>query len=146
MSMNMNPGPSFNYLNSFLEQESLTLMFVALGLVIIGIGYARIKTKESSLLHRWIMSGAVVLNIVSIFSVMVPSLFLYYINLDNDVSSSFSILQIAHGVIGLPAAILSLMYVFNDLPQPTKKWMRATAVLWILSAALGAVVYYTMPS
>ena len=60
--MSMNIGPSWNYLNPFLVQESITLMFVALGLAIIGIGYARIKTKEFFQLHRWIMSGATVSN------------------------------------------------------------------------------------
>ncbi len=133
---------SFNYLNAYLQQESLTLMLVALGLAIIGIGYARLKTKESFLLHRWIMSGAVFLNLVSIFIVMFPSLFIYYINPSDNVSSPFSTLQISHMAIGFPAVILSVMYVFNDLPQPTKKWMQITAALWILSIVLGAVVYY----
>jgi len=135
-----------NYLNAFLQQESLTLMFVALGLAIIGVGYARIKTKESFLLHRWIMSGAVFLNLISIGVVMLPSLFIYYINPSDAVTSPFSTLQITHVVIGFPAVVLSLMYVFNDLPQPTKKWMQITAALWILSIALGAIVYYTMPN
>ncbi len=144
----MNPtSPSgFNYMNSFLVQESIALMFVALGLAILGIGYGRLKTKEGLQLHRWVMSGAVILNLVSISLVMVPSLFIYYTTLSNDVSSGFSILQIIHSVEGIPAVILSVMYLFNDLPQPTKKWMRITAALWITSIALGAVVYYTMPN
>ncbi len=144
--MSMNPTSGFNYLNSFLVQESIALMFVALGLAILGIGYGRLKTKEALQLHRWVMSGAIILNLISIFLVMIPSLFLYYINLSNSVSSGFSILQIVHSVEGIPAVILSVMYLFNDLPQPTKKWMRITAVLWITSIVLGAVVYYTMPS
>jgi len=137
---------SFTYLNAYLQQESLTIMLVALGLAIIGIGYARIKTKEALQLHRWIMSGSVFLNLIAVFVVMFPSLFLYYINPNYSVSSSFSILQIIHVAVGFPAAVLSVMYVFNDLPQPTRKWMRATALLWVISIALGAVVYYTMPN
>ena len=144
--MSMNMGSTFNYMNSFLVQESISLMFVALGLAILGIGYARIKTKESLQLHRWVMSGAVVLTIVAIFFVMFPSLFIYYTTMSNSVLSGFSILQIAHSAEGVPAVILSVMYLFNDLPQPTKKWMKITAVLWIVSIVLGAVVYYTMPS
>ncbi len=144
--MSMTPASGFNYMNSFLVQESISLMFVALGLAILGIGYGRLKTKEALQLHRWVMSGAVILNLISIFLVMVPSLFLYYIDLSNSVSSGFSILQIVHSVEGIPAVILSVMYLFNDLPQPTKKWMRITAVLWLTSIALGAAVYYTMPS
>ena len=142
----MSMGSNFSYLNAYLQQESLTMMLVALGLVIIAIGYARLRSKEGLQLHRWIMSGAVFLNLISIFVVMLPSLFIYYIDPNYSVSSPFSILQIVHMAIGFPAVVLSVMYVFNDFPQPTKKWMLATAVLWFFSVALGAVVYYTMPS
>jgi uncharacterized membrane protein YozB (DUF420 family) len=144
--MSMNMGTTFNYLNSFLVQESISLMFVALGLAILGIGYARLRSKESLQLHRWVMGGATVLTLVSIFFVMFPSLIIYYITPSISFFSSFSILQIVHSAIGVPPVILTVMYVFNDLPQPTKKWMKITAVLWIISIILGAVVYYTMPS
>ena len=106
----------------------------------------RIKNKEFLQLHRWIMSGAIILTLVAIFFVMFPSLYIYYISPSNIVSSPFSILQIIHSAIGVPPAILTVMYLFNDLPQPTKKWMKITATLWIVSIVLGAVVYYTMPS
>ena len=135
-----------NYLNAFLEQESLTMMFVALGLGIIGMAYGKIRTKDSLQFHRWIMTGAVLLNLISIFLVMLPSLYIFYIDPSANVASSFSILQIAHSVIGVPTTTMTLLFVFNDLPQPTQKWMQLTAFLWILSIALGAVVYYTMPS
>ena len=144
--MSMNMGSTFNYMNNFLVQESIALMFVALGLTILGIGYARIKNKESLQLHRWVMRGAVILTMIAIFFVMFPSLFIYYTTLSNSVLSGFSILQLVHSAEGVPAVILSVMYLFNDLPQPTKKWMKITAILWIVSIALGAVVYYTMPS
>ncbi len=144
--MSMNTSSGFNYMNSFLVQESIALMFVALGLAILGIGYGRLKTKESLLLHRWVMSGAVILNLISIFLVMFPSAAIYYTNINNSLTSGFSILQIVHSVEGIPAVILSVMYLFNDLPQPTKKWMRITAIFWLTSIALGAAVYYTMPS
>jgi uncharacterized membrane protein YozB (DUF420 family) len=121
-------------------------MFVALGLAIIGFGYARLKAKEFLQLHRWVMSGAIILTLVSIFFVMFPSLYVYYITPSNIVSSPFSILQIIHSAIGVPPVTLTVMYLFNDLPQPTKKWMKITAILWLVSIALGAAVYYAMPS
>jgi uncharacterized membrane protein YozB (DUF420 family) len=139
-------GSTFNYMNSFLVQESISLMFVALGLAIIGLGYSRIRSKEFLQLHRWVMSGAILLTLVSIFFVMFPSFYIYYVTPSNNVSSSFSILQIVHSALGVPPATLTVMYLFNDLPQPTKKWMKITAILWIISIALGAVVYYAMPS
>jgi len=144
--MSMNIGSTFNYINPFLVQESITVMFVALGLAIIGIGYARLKSKEFLQLHRWVMSGAIILTLVSIFFVMIPSFYIYYITPSNSASSSFSILQIVHSALGVPPVTLTVMYLFNDLPQPTKKWMKITAILWIMSIVLGAVVYYTMPS
>jgi uncharacterized membrane protein YozB (DUF420 family) len=144
--MSMNVGSTFNYLNSFLVQESIALMFVALGIAIIGIGYARLKSKEFLQLHRWVMSGAIILTLVSIFFVMIPSFYIYYITPSSSASSSFSILQIVHSALGIPPVTLTVIYLFNDLPQPTKKWMKITAILWIISIVLGAVVYYTMPS
>jgi len=145
MSMNMgSAGSSFTYMNSYLTTISISLMMVALGLAFMGIGYARLRTKESLQLHRWMMSGAVILSLISIFFIMVPSLWIYYTG-GYSLTSGFSILQIIHSVEGVPAVTLSLMYLFNDLPQPTRKWMRITAILWLTSIALGAAVYYTMP-
>jgi len=129
-----------------LQQESLTLVFVALGLGIIGMAFGKVKNKDSLQLHRWIMTGAVGLNLIAIFVVMFPSLFIYYINPSVNTSSPFSILQIIHGIIGFPALTMALIFAFNDLPKNAKKWMVATAILWLLSIALGAIVYFTMPS
>jgi uncharacterized membrane protein YozB (DUF420 family) len=144
--MSMTIDSTFNYMNSFLVQESITLMLVALGLAIIGIGYTRIKGAEFLQLHRWVMRGAVILTLTSVFFVMLPSFYLYYINTDNIVFSGFSILQIIHSANGVIPLTLTVLYLFNDLPQPTKKWMKITAILWIINIALGAVIYYAMPS
>lgn len=139
MSMNMN-----NYMNSYLTTISITLMLVALGMAFIGIGYARVKTPEFLKLHRWMMSGAITLSLISIFFVMFPSLYIYYAG-GYSITSGFSILQIIHSAAGFPVVLLTLMYLFNDLPKPTKIWMRTTAVLWFISIALGVAIYYTMP-
>jgi uncharacterized membrane protein YozB (DUF420 family) len=144
--MSMNVGSTINYLTPSLVQESISLMFVALGLAILGIGYARLRSKESLQLHRWVMGGATVLTLVSIFFVMFPALIIYYIAPSVSFFSTFSVLQVVHSAIGVPPVILTVMYLFNDLPQPTKKWMKVTAILWLVSIVLGAVVYYTMPS
>jgi len=135
-----------SYMSAALVQESISLMFVALGLAIVGFGFARLKTKESFQMHRWIMSGAIILTIASIVLVMVPSLFLYYSAPENDFLSNFSVLQLAHSLLGIPALALSVTFIFNFLPKPTKRWMRITAALWLTTIVLGAVIYYTMPS
>ena len=108
--------------------------------------YGRIKSKEALHLHRWIMTGAVALNLVGILVVMLPSLFNFYTDSAMDMLSSFSFLQIIHAIIAFPAINLALIFAFNDLPKPTKKWMRITAVLWVASIAIGAIVYFTMPN
>jgi uncharacterized membrane protein YozB (DUF420 family) len=133
-------------ISPLLQQESLTLVFVSLGLGIIGMGFGRIKNKDSFQLHRWIMTGAIALNLIAIFVVMFPSLYIFYSNPSNSMISSFSILQIVHMIVGFPATVLALLFAFKDLPQPTNKWMRVTAILWLTSIALGAIVYFTMPS
>ncbi len=134
----------FSYMNSYLTTISISLMMVALGIAVCGIGFARLKTAESLKVHRWMMSGAIALSMISIFFVMFPSFYIYYAG-NYPLTSGFSILQIIHSAEGVPTAILSAMYLFNDLPQPTNKWMRITAFLWFAGVALGAAVYYTMP-
>ena len=73
------------------------------------------------------MTGAVGLNLIAILAVMIPSLIFFYINPSMDPSSSFSILQVVHSIIGFPAFTLALIFAFNDLPTKTKKWMIITA-------------------
>jgi uncharacterized membrane protein YozB (DUF420 family) len=129
-----------------LQQESLILVFVALGIGIVGMGFGRIRSKDSLQLHRWVMTGAVALNLIAILVVMLPSLVFFYIDPNVTVSSSFSILQIVHAIVGFPAFTLALIFAFNDLPRQTKKYMVITAILWLTSIALGAIVYFTMPN
>ncbi len=130
--------------NALLQQESLTLNFVALGLGIIGMAYGRFKGRDGLLLHRWIMTGAILLNVVSIFVVMLPSMYNFYINPSMDFLSSFSFTQIIHGIVAFPAVTMAVIFAFNDLPTQTKKWMRITAVFWVASIVLGGIVYFTM--
>ena len=146
MSMDVGGGITSLVVPPLLEQESLMLIFVALGLGIVGMAFGRIKNKDSFQMHRWIMTGAVALNLIAILLVMLPSLVFFYINPDMNTSSSFSIVQIIHSVVGFPAFTMALIFAFNDLPKNTKKWMIITAVLWLTSIALGAVVYFTMPN
>ena len=123
---------------------SISLMLVALGIAFSGIGFARLRTEDGRKVHRWMMSGAIILSLSSIFLIMFPSLYMYYTG-GYSAISGFSVLQIIHSIVGGPPVVLSLMYLFNDLPIPTRKWMRITAALWIASVVLGALVYYTMP-
>ena len=66
MSMDIGGGITNLVVPPLLEQESLMLIFVALGLGIVGMAFGRIKNKDSFQMHRWIMTGAVALNLIAI--------------------------------------------------------------------------------
>jgi uncharacterized membrane protein YozB (DUF420 family) len=128
-----------------VSQATLTLMFVVLGIIVIGIGFGRLtKTKESLLQHRWALSAAIVLALAAIFFVMLPSAFRYYVDPDVEFFSALSYTTIIHGIIGVPAVVTGLIYAFGDLPKNVKKWMRITAVLWIADMAVGVFLFLLM--
>ena len=80
----------------------------------------------------------------AIFLVMVPSAFKFYIDPDVEFFSTLSVLTIIHGVIGVPAIVMGVIYAFGDLPQKTRLWMRWAAALWVFSLILGVVVFLEM--
>ena len=128
-----------------VSQTTLTLMFVVLGVLILGIGYGILsKSKELFMLHRWTMSAAVGLTVGAIFLVMLPSAFAFYTDPDLEFFSSLSAVTLIHGIIGVPAIVTGLVYAFGDLPQKTKKWMRWTALFFAASLTLGVVVFLEM--
>jgi uncharacterized membrane protein YozB (DUF420 family) len=128
-----------------LSQATLTLMFVVLGILLMGIGFGFLaKNKESLLQHRWSMTVAIALALISIFFVMVPSFVKFYIDPDLEFYSTLSIMTIVHGAIGAPAIVLGVIYALGDLPQKTKRWMRWAAMFWVISLAIGVLVFLEM--
>lgn len=128
-----------------LSQATLTLMFVVLGVLLIGIGFGFLaKSKESLLQHRWSMTVAIVMASAAIFLVMVPSAFKFYIDPDVEFFSSLSLMTLIHGVVGVPAIVIGVIYAFGDLPQKIKSWMRWAAAFWVVSLVLGVVVFLEM--
>src|SRR5512135_729255 len=128
-----------------ISQATLMIMFVVLGIVLIGVGFGKIaKTKESLMQHRWALTAAVALAFIAVFTVMVPSTFRFYIDPDLMLFSNMSITTMIHGVIGVFAVATGLIYALGDLPVNVKKWMRTTAVLWLADIAIGVVLYLQM--
>ena len=128
-----------------ISQTALTLMFVVLGILFIGIGYGVLtKTRESLLQHRWSMTFAVALTAAAIFLVMLPAAYNFYIDPDLQLFSSLSIITLIHGVTGVPAITLGLMYAFGDLPSKTKRWMRWAALVWATTFILGVLLFLAM--
>ena len=121
------------------------LMFVVLGLLLNGMGFGRVvKTKESLLYHRWILSAAVVLTLLAVFLVMLPSAFRFYIDPDVMSFSNVSITTAIQGIVGVPAVAIAVICAFGDLPLKVRKWMRLTASLWIADIGLGVVLFLQM--
>ena len=128
-----------------ISQATLSLMFVVLGMVLIGIGLGYItKTQEKLLQHRWVLSAAIALTLGAVFLVMIPAAFTFYIDPDLEFFSGLSFTTLIHGILGVPAVTTALIYAFGDLPQNVKKWMRITAVFWIADVGLGVVLFVQM--
>ena len=128
-----------------VSQTTLSIMFVVLGIIAIGMGYGVIiKSKEYLLLHRWSMTFAVIITSAVIFLVMLPSVFNFYVDPDLQPFSSLSILTALHAVIGMPAITLSVLYAFGDLPKKVKYWMRLTALFWVLNLVIGVILFLDM--
>jgi uncharacterized membrane protein YozB (DUF420 family) len=129
----------------FVSQSTLTLMFVVLGIILIGMGFGLFaKNRESLLQHRWSMSAAVALGLGAVLIVMVPAAFNFYIDPDLQFFSLLSIVTIIHGVVGVPAIVMGIVYAFGDLPAKLKVWMRWAAALWVLTIILGVILFYQM--
>jgi uncharacterized membrane protein YozB (DUF420 family) len=120
-------------------------MFVVLGILLVGISFGLVaKNKESLLQHRWSMTAAIVLALTAIFGVMLPAFVRFYIDPDVRFLSTLSIMTIIHGIVGVPAVVIGVIYALGDLPQKVKSWMRWAAVFWVISLTLGVLVFLEM--
>ncbi len=127
------------------SQTVLTLMFVVLGILLVGIGFGYIgKNKEILMQHRWTLTAVLILTLAPTLLVMVPAMYVFYTDSDVMVFSSISITQIAHAAVSIPALATASMYAFGKLPSNVKKGMRWTAALWIASIILGVLIFLQM--
>ena len=128
-----------------LSQTTLTVMLVVLGMALIGFGFGRIaKIRENYQLHRWILTSVIVLSIVTIFFVMLPAAFRFYIDPDVEVFSALSIVTLIHSALGFPAISIGLVYALGDLPKNVKMWMQRAAFFWIIALASGTFLFLLM--
>ncbi len=130
-----------------MSQTVLTLMFVVLGTILVGIGFAytnKGKSKEAIGQHRWTLTTALALTLIPLFGVMIPTMIRFYTDPDVMVFSSISLTQIAHAAISIPALGTAAIYAFGRLPADVKRNMRWTAALWVASIALGVLMFLQM--
>ncbi len=129
-----------------VSQTVMSIMFVILGVLLVGIGFGYLtKSKENLLQHRWALSAAIALTLVAISFGMLPSFIRYYLDPDVEFYSSLSAVTIIHTMVAVPAVITGVVYLFGFLPKKNlKKWMRLTAVLWLASFILGLILFLQM--
>ena len=83
-----------------LSQTVLTLMFVVLGIILVGMGFGYVgKNRESLLQHRWTLTVALILTLIPVAFVMVPTMYRFYTDADLVILSNISVFQIIHSVV-----------------------------------------------
>jgi len=128
-------APAISYLVLLLQ----ILIFIIL---VIGVKFAREKTKGSLKAHGRIMTIAVVLNAFAILLVMGPSLFgSLNAALDEFASLGFP-LTLVHHTLGLLAEILGVVFVFKKFGK-VRMWMRLITLLWLIAFVFGIFFYLT---
>ncbi len=128
-----------------VSQTVLTLMFVVLGVILVGIGFGYAsKSKESIMQHRWTLTTALILTLFPLLFVMVPTMYRFYVDPDVMVFSSISLTQIVHTAVAVPALASAIMFATGRLPASVKKSMRWAAVFWVASLVLGVLLFLQM--
>ena len=128
-----------------LSQTVLTLMFVVLGIILVGIGFGYTnKNKESLQQHRWMLTTALILTIIPVLLVMIPTMYRFYVDPDVMVFSSMSITQVIHAAFSIPALATAIMFASGKLPVNVKKSMRWAAFFWVASMVLGVLLFLQM--
>jgi uncharacterized membrane protein YozB (DUF420 family) len=124
---------------------NLIIQAIITAALTLGIFYVK---RRRIVPHGYATLAAVVLNALSVIIVMLPSA----LRIVSGASmNAFTMVVIAHSILGAAVIIVSvyLMAVWR-LRKPgescfkLRNYMRPLAMIWILSAALGAYVYYLL--
>lgn len=110
-----------------------TIIFI---LLMMGVAFVKKKNLPS---HEKAMKAVAALNLVSLLSVMVPSL---VINLGPLLTSypALGTTALVHAMIGGPAAIFGITWAFRKF-RNIRTWMLITVSLWLLGYLLGIANY-----
>ncbi len=130
-------------------------------LIFIIYGFYDLTTKGDQRKHGIIFSVATITNLISLIAVMIPVMIDEWSSLVQNPFGFTSFIVIVHHLMGLVAAVLSVIIVVSwgnrDLPEWDSRGragrtclgagrtgriiMRSTFILWVASFALGAVIY-----
>ena len=138
----------FNAGAPFLSDLNLLFQVVIAAFLVLAL-LAIVKRKY--VIHGVIVGCCIVLNTISMFAIMVPSL-LSLDGLISGLSTRLSLLVVTHAFLGSVVEILGILlvaaWVFNgtriDNCFRRKHLMEAAILLWILEIVLGVYVYMTL--
>jgi uncharacterized membrane protein YozB (DUF420 family) len=123
------------------------LIIQAVITVLLTIGVFHVKRRKL-ISHGYATLAAVILNALSVIIVMLPSVLRI---LTGASLNSFTLIVIIHSILGAAAVIVGVYLMATwRLRTPgascfrLRNYMRPLAIIWILSAALGAYVYYML--
>ncbi len=127
----------------------IAVQILALVMLVVGVCPYRIRTKNRNLImHGFLAITAVVLNLITVFYVMVP-VFSEGIAGLIGVSMLGSAVVVAHAVLGTAAIVSGLIIIATWVTHPLGelgcnkmwKWMMPTFAVWATSLVLGAVIH-----
>ncbi|MHA1933882.1 MAG: hypothetical protein ACW97A_01255 [Candidatus Thorarchaeota archaeon] len=116
-------------------------------LVLLLIGVARRRTLR---FHGTIMATAIIVNIITVLTIMGPSLVLYSNLIIAAPFSPGNLITIIHVILGLVALLSGLIFSIRfmlairrsgPLACGTRRMMQLTALLWI-SSLIGGIGFY----
>lgn len=149
----MDPRLQPGFLGSASLMADLTLLayiFILLPAMLVGFVFARRKMFVPH--HKLMMTGIVIVNWVLILYLMVYSYSLAVApNLPDRLGEPFNLLPTLHAITGGVAQLLATylvlrMWLEKVLPpalmvKNIKRYMRITLSLWIVTVALGVLIY-----
>jgi hypothetical protein len=132
--------------------QTMDLVILAGLAMLTVVGYLAFR-KKSYLWHGQLMTIGVVITVMTFLLVMLPGLLMTYTTLLDPATAFFDAVSLIHiplGMLGLGlGAYLVLRWAKNGYKLANMKatgLMRATAVAWIANVAVGAMIFFSMPS
>jgi hypothetical protein len=129
----------------FLADVGLAIQILVLIVIGVGMGF---KFLGKIRLHGMVMFGGWLVHVIGVGVVMVPSFLAYFGGGSIDLGDPWQAITIVHGVLGAVVLVLGawLVGAWHFSRDATgcfkrKKYMIATATLWILLIALGVLLY-----
>lgn len=124
---------------------SLVIQLVVLSLLLASLMF---KKKKEYRKHGLLMFTSVILHLVTVAVIMIPS-FTAIVFIETGIPLELLTLSVVHGVSGAIALVLGIWIVASwrlrtslQYCAPKRKVMRATIISWIISIALGIIVYF----